>query len=498
MKKILLLTNGDYDNVGDQMIEACDVALIRAALKNLGAREDEVSLQSRGVSLVPNEYVATHDPTYLREAEEVLKGTDLLLFGGAPVFNYRYESFYEKTATWLDLAAENQVPVIFSAIGVEHFEEDNPKCRRIREALRKVDLIMATTRDGQEQLQKYTEGLDMIRGNVADPAVYTREIFATYVKRRDPEKKRVGIFLLRANGFLDNGQDFDHEKAAGLWLELMEECEGKGFVPYLLTSGFAADEAFMDYMIRHYHVPKERCIFNINTPEDLVEAISGMDGIISCRLHPGILSYSLGIPAVGIRWNPKVDMFYHKIGHPERALKVEGITGKMVLDHLLEAMEDIPQRDEDMAYETYRTLVEGIQKAVYPGRQYRLWDFLELTERLETYPGTGEEAFLQKLQGKFRRAYVTYNNAFYKGLKTRKQLQEMTEKADSSHRHALALKEKNLQQQEKIERLKQRNIELKQELQKNQEELKRVYSQSFIEMVANWSKGKDEYDKKQK
>ncbi|MBQ5484225.1 MAG: hypothetical protein IIT72_01880, partial [Lachnospiraceae bacterium] len=106
-----------------------------------------------------------------------------------------------------------------------------------------------------------------------------------------------------------------------------------------------------------------------------------------------------------------------------------------------------------MAYETYRTLVEGIQKAVYPGRQYRLWDFLELTERLETYPGTGEEAFLQKLQGKFRRAYVTYNNAFYKGLKTRKQLQEMTEKADSSHRHALALKEKNLQQQEKIETL---------------------------------------------
>ena len=69
MKKILLLTNGDYDNVGDQMIEACDVALIRAALKNLGARENEVSLQSRGVSLVPNEYVATHDPTYLREAE---------------------------------------------------------------------------------------------------------------------------------------------------------------------------------------------------------------------------------------------------------------------------------------------------------------------------------------------------------------------------------------------------------------------------------------------
>ena len=34
--EILLLTNRDSDNVGDQVIEASDIALVNAAMKNLG------------------------------------------------------------------------------------------------------------------------------------------------------------------------------------------------------------------------------------------------------------------------------------------------------------------------------------------------------------------------------------------------------------------------------------------------------------------------------
>ncbi len=33
---ILLLTNVDSDNVGDQVIEACDVGLLNAVMQNLG------------------------------------------------------------------------------------------------------------------------------------------------------------------------------------------------------------------------------------------------------------------------------------------------------------------------------------------------------------------------------------------------------------------------------------------------------------------------------
>ncbi len=39
--KILLLTNRDSDNVGDQVIEACDISLISAVMKNLNIEDGD-------------------------------------------------------------------------------------------------------------------------------------------------------------------------------------------------------------------------------------------------------------------------------------------------------------------------------------------------------------------------------------------------------------------------------------------------------------------------
>ncbi len=493
MKRVLLLTNADYDNVGDQMIEACDRALLQAAFENLGVL-DETEIISRGVSLISTDYVKQQDARLLKEAEQAVKESDLLLFGGAPVFNYRYESFYEKTATWLSLAQKYDKPVIFSAIGVEHVEENNPKCQRIKQALHDANVVMVTTRDGLSQLEWYVEGLDLIAEKVADPAVYTKEIFTPYLAK-EKEEKSVGIFILRANGFLDNGHDFTRDDAARLWLDVMEKCRENGYTPYLLTSGFAADEAFLDYMIRHYHVPKENCIFNVNTPEDLVYQISRMEAVISCRLHPGILSYSLGVPAVGIQWNPKVKMFYHEIGYEDRAIPMEGIDSALLWERLQEAMGDVAERDETRAWHTYETLVEGIRKALYPKNREAVWSREEFLERVRPYPGTTKEDYEKKLEAKFRRAYVTYNNAFQKGQKLQKQLDETKEKAKNSHEHALVLKEKNLRLQEKVTQLNARNVELKGKLKDARRELNEVYSQSLIETVRNWRKGKKEHEK---
>ena len=43
-RKILLLTNRDSDNVGDQVIEASDISLIKAAMKNLGQTPDAAKM----------------------------------------------------------------------------------------------------------------------------------------------------------------------------------------------------------------------------------------------------------------------------------------------------------------------------------------------------------------------------------------------------------------------------------------------------------------------
>ena len=53
MKSILLITNRDSDNVGDQVIEASDISLVRTVMRNLDVPEDAYEICSYAASLIP-------------------------------------------------------------------------------------------------------------------------------------------------------------------------------------------------------------------------------------------------------------------------------------------------------------------------------------------------------------------------------------------------------------------------------------------------------------
>ena len=133
--KILLLTNRDSDNVGDQVIEASDIALLHSVMQNLNIEKENYQINSRSASVVTKKYMDTRDPELLEGAKRAIEQADLILFGGAPVFNYGYQKFYERTAITLELAKEFNKPVIFSAVGVEAYHEKNKKCQRLKETL---------------------------------------------------------------------------------------------------------------------------------------------------------------------------------------------------------------------------------------------------------------------------------------------------------------------------------------------------------------------------
>ena len=132
---ILLLTNRDSDNIGDQVIEACDIALIKAVMNNLEISSTDYTISSRAGSIVSKKYIETKDAELLKGAEKAIKQADVVIFGGAPVFNYLYQVFYERTASTLEIAEKYNKPVIFSAVGIERYEEENRKCQRLKETL---------------------------------------------------------------------------------------------------------------------------------------------------------------------------------------------------------------------------------------------------------------------------------------------------------------------------------------------------------------------------
>lgn len=436
---ILLLTNRDSDNVGDQVIEASDIALVRAVMKNLNIDEEQYKISSRSAAIVTKKYMATRDPKLLEGAEKAIQGADLVLFGGAPVFNYHYQNFYERTAITLELAQKYEKPVIFSAIGVESYDENSEKCQRLKETLNFDCVKQITTRDGFEALQKYVEKDDTTIGLVSDPAVFCAPVFANYIPKKDEssqdssegsenkkKKKKIGIFVLRANGFKDNHVDFSREEAAQLWKDVIRELKKRGYDYELLSSGQFGDESYLDYLIRSYNVPEKKCVFNMNLPEILLGQMSGYDGVITCRLHPSIISFSMNIPAVSLVWNSKVTGFYNGIGYPNRAIERPDFNAAEIVNRLEQAMEEGISKDETYLMSVYNSLFCGIRNIVCPQeKDLQPYSYEELIKSIPAFAGTSKKEQNEKLKRKFRRTYELCNKRFDDIQKLKDEIKEL-------------------------------------------------------------------------
>ena len=458
--KILLLTNRDSDNVGDQVIEACDISLLSAVMDNLfpkdhiggktkakmktkvkkmlgadnsshdGTPSSRYEINSRAASIVTQAYLKKKDPALLETARKAVKKCDIVVFGGAPLFNYSYQNFYERTAITLELAEEYGKPVIFSAIGVEAYSEDSEKCQRLKKTLNFPCVKQITTRDDFDYLTAYKEKEDLVIDKVADPAVFTSTVFRNYIKKRKlGMKKKIGVFILRANGFVDNKVDFDKNSAAHMWKDLIAKLEEKGYDYELITSGHFGDEAFLDYLIRNYGIPEKKCIFNMNCPEQLIEKISKYDGVISCRLHPSIISFSLDVPGVGLVWNNKVRRFYECIGYEDRIIGVEDFNADCIMEKLELSMKKGVKKDKDYLYTVYRSLFDGLKRIILgEDDTTEPYTYEQLMDKIPAFMGTPDKEKELKLKRKFRRTYNTCNDRLDKNEKLQKDIKELKAK----------------------------------------------------------------------
>lgn len=428
---ILLLTHRNSDNMGDQMIEACDVSLLSSVMKNLNR---SCKINSCRNSVVPIRYLQRRDAALLAEAERVVRETDLVIFGGAPVFNYLYQNFYERTAIMLEIAQKYRKPVLFSAIGVESYDEWNPGCQYLKKTLNYDCVKQITTRDDLETLKKYKARENLVVGYAADPAVFSGKIFEQFKSEKIP--KKIGIFILRRNGFTDNQIPFTKEKAAELWMSLIHKLEERGYDYELLTSGYCEDEAFLEWMIVKYSIDIRKCVFHMNSPEKLVEKISSYEAIVSCRLHPAIIAFSLDVPSVGMVWNPKVKGFYRSIGYEDRVFEAEGVRAEDIVGKLEQIIKEGVNKREEFLMSTYQSLFDGIAYALNIDRKNLApWSYEKLLEEIPVYTGTPVKRREGWVKKKFRRIYKIYNEC----LDQKEALQKRVEELENENR---LLKEK--------------------------------------------------------
>jgi polysaccharide pyruvyl transferase WcaK-like protein len=451
--RVLLLTNRDSDNVGDQIIEATVTSLLEAAFANLDIPNDGFEISSRAAGIISRAYMRTMDPALLEGARKAISGADVIVFGGAPLFNYTYQSFYLRTIMTLELAQEYGVPVLFSSIGVEPFNADNPKSVALKEALALPVVRQITTRDDYESLQKYVEGTDIPIAHVSDPAVFADIVFrkkpgkaapappapptfSRRMKRRlrriarsilrrpapspakvrpavvaaatRPASKRIGLVATRAGIFKDNGITFTEDDQRQFWLDVTALLAERGYDYRIFTTGHFTDEVFIDAFARANNLPLSKVAITVNSPEELIDELTACAGVIAYRLHASITSFAYEIPSVGLSWNFKVPYFYESVGHGDRALDHTRWNATEVVDALEKAIGEGVTKDEAFLMSVYETLFAGIKGIFAPASERESYTYAELHDNLPRYPGTSHSQYQAKVKNKLRRAYEQY------------------------------------------------------------------------------------------
>jgi polysaccharide pyruvyl transferase WcaK-like protein len=406
--KLQLVTNRDSDNVGDQLIEACDISLISLVMKNLGYESSDYITRSNSAGIVPKRYFTSGDYSALDEARKRIEDLDILIFGGAPMFNYAYQIFYKRTIATIEVAQEYNVPIIFSSIGVEKYSEQNTKCQSLKEALNLPVVKQITTRDDMDSLEKYKDKQDLSIAKVSDPALFTNTVFKKFINPK-PKSNIIGLAVVRHNIFKDNDINFPLQAQVAFWKEIRDKLMTLGYECRFFTTGHFSDEAFLDILQRQLNLPLKECVFNMNYPEKLVHTISSYKAIIAYRLHANITAYSLGVPCVGLTWNQKVPLFYDSIGYSDRAFDVDEWKADVIVPAMETIISEGIEYNKEYAMTVYNTLFDSIKQTLKPNNDVKPFTYEELIANIMPFTGTSPKEKERKLRRKFRRTYDNYH-----------------------------------------------------------------------------------------
>jgi len=385
MTKILLLTFKDCDNVGDQIIEACSDRLLRLVLNDLGI--SDYIIDSLDIGTVSTDRI---------------KEYQMIVFGGGGIIKYRYQNFYKYISTILSVANRENVPVIFSSVGVEGYDFKDYRCRLLQEALNRPCVKQITTRDDLDSLNLYIKNPNVVTAFSADPAVYSSYVFGP---SQSSPNKTIGLAVVRDGIFKANGLKWGKAEELEFWSNTIALLEKKGYDFRVFTTGHFGDEVFAINLMEKCGFDSDKVIWTVNSREKLIDEMQQMSGIIAFRLHAGIISYALNIPAVNLSWNNKVALFYKNVGLSERALEFTEWNAKIAVKRLEEALSNHRERDKNFSYmySTYSTLFDGVFTCLFSNQivsqlaveKKRCIEEIILDEKLYAPPRNSAEMIIQ-------------------------------------------------------------------------------------------------------
>lgn len=201
---------------------------------------------------------------------------------------------------------KKNIPVFYNACGTGVLTDYEKKI--LKKALRNKSVKAITARDSVDYINK------VLCPRVVASKSYDIALLCNKFYKFQEKRDVIGL------GFISLDEDFNHNLTK-LFKELIGIFEENQIQWEIFTNGNAND--YQDAINLFQELQSNGLATGGNVavcpqrPHELVGIISSYKKIISCRLHSLIIAYSLGIPAMAIKWSSKIDAFYADIMHED-------------------------------------------------------------------------------------------------------------------------------------------------------------------------------------
>lgn len=345
-----------------------NILLVEIVNRNFGdtvIADNTYALLQRALPRSSREQYVIHHYNFYSEDDAMISAADLIVFDGGGIIKFKREKFYFYIAHILEKAQERNIPVYFSGVGVEGYDETDERCQMLKKALRYPCVKGISVRDDLDTLKTcYLEGLDTPCYQVCDPAVYTQTV---YDISKSADSNIIGLGIVRHRIFEDHDfPQITREFQLDMWCSLIRELESRGYGWKLFVNGLKSDFDFALEVLDAMGKSAEKDRYLVPRPtesRELVETIASFRGVVACRMHANIIAYSLGIPSVGLVWNDKLTFWGKSIGYPERFLTTEHFTAKEIADCLESSLKQgVRQKGWFFRNSVYRPLKRFVRR----------------------------------------------------------------------------------------------------------------------------------------
>lgn len=248
-----------------------------------------------------------------------LNGTPVsaIVVGGGHLLTGTTEYFPARLNAVAELARELRVPVHVHSVGVSHPDTwEAAAGEELRRFLRDESIASVSVRD--EQSADYLGAAGHSPQNIRialDPGLLAEKTFDVG-RRPQRQKLRIGLGIMSPR-VVSSVRNVPSGITDRFWIETARRLVASGADVGLFTTGEVGDIRVarrLAAQLTDSNVAFDDIAVTPKDDADLVNHIAGFDAIVAQRLHASIISYALGIPSVGLGWEPKVRAFYRLSG----------------------------------------------------------------------------------------------------------------------------------------------------------------------------------------